>query len=618
MTNNVPLKTNRSTSESGIFTPRILCALALCSLGVLLARFSLAAGTVIETRPAHTDVPPISPKFPNVFGGNANYLPPDVPLPPRAGLYGLAERSLQPRPAGGADSVRNHTVPSDQEPAASTSMPFASTESGWSIVNSPSGSAPLNYLSGVTCVSATDCWAVGYYHNGSADLTLIEHWDGTSWTVVASPNASRTQDQLKGVTCVSASECWAVGHSFNNNSGAYDTLTVRWDGTSWALVSSPNNASQFNFLLGVTCVSASDCWAVGDYYKYDSATGRNIPQTLIEHWDGTSWAIISSPNTSTSNYNFLSSVSCASASNCFAVGIQFTDLGIQTLIERWNGTSWAIVNSPNTDASDDNYLSAITCVSASDCWAVGTSTRIESGYRTLIQRWNGISWSIVSSPNVSGAQHNLLSGVTCASANDCWAVGHKSGATRTFDPLIEHWNGTSWAIVNSPDSTSLQADRLSSVACAAANDCWAVGYSNNSDFGAPTLVQRWDGTSWSIVNSPNGVANPPVDTFLSNVTCVSASDCWAVGAYFNGSAYQTLIERWDGTSWVIVASPNRGATQNNVLAAVTCVSASDCWPSATPRSASLVRPWSNGGTETRGRLSPHPTLSLRCTTTFPT
>ena len=77
---------------------------------------------------------------------------------------------------------------------------------------------------------------------------------------------------------------------------------------------------------------------------------------------------------------------------------------------------------------------------------------------------------------------------------------------------------------------------------------------------------------WSIVTSPNATP-PPGNNKLRGVTCVSASDCWAVG----GNGFQTLIERWDGTSWAIVSSPNTSATQANHLNGVTCVSASDCW-----------------------------------------
>src|SRR5437868_4574868 len=84
--------------------------------------------------------------------------------------------------------------------------------------------------------------------------------------------------------------------------------------------------------------SARDCWAVGYYYT-GNAVQSGVYQTLIEHWDGTSWAIVTSPNTSTTEYNHLFAVTCVSASECWAVGLSGTSLG-QTLIERWDGTSW--------------------------------------------------------------------------------------------------------------------------------------------------------------------------------------------------------------------------------------------------------------------------------------
>ena len=118
-----------------------------------------------------------------------------------------------------------------------------------------------------------------------------------------------------GVTCAAASDCWAVGYYDSGNN--HQTLIDRWDGTSWAVVSSPNtSATQSNYLKAVTCVSgAADCWAVGYFIN------GNIDQTLIERWDGTSWAIVSSPNPlNSTQYNFLQDVTCVSASNCWAVG----------------------------------------------------------------------------------------------------------------------------------------------------------------------------------------------------------------------------------------------------------------------------------------------------------
>src|SRR5438445_6479341 len=112
-------------------------------------------------------------------------------------------------------------------------------------------------------------------------------------------------------------------------------------------------------------------------------------------------------------------------------------------------------------------------------------------------------------------------------------------------PLASAGNG--WSIVNSPNPPASQNDYLPGVTCASANDCWAVGYSVAGSLAFRTLIEHWDGTSWTTVNSAN--TSTTQDNVLYGVTCASASDCWAVGYYdasFSGSAFQTLIERWDG------------------------------------------------------------------------
>jgi len=257
-----------------------------------------------------------------------------------------------------------------------------------------------------------------------------------------SPNAAQI-NQLNAVTCVSASECWAVGYSEIVGAGTLNidqTLIERWDGTAWSIVNSPNAAAwPKNFLYGVTCVSASNCWAVG--FSQSLVGTSNINQTLIERWDGTAWAIVSSPNTNPTQNNYLDAVTCVSASNCWAVGRYYTGNAVQsgvyqTLIERWDGTSWAIVTSPNTSATQYNYLFGVTCVSASECWAVGLSGT--SLGQTLIERWDGTSWAIVTSPNTSATLSNFLYGVTCVSATDCWAVGYYYNGSVSLT-LTEHY-----------------------------------------------------------------------------------------------------------------------------------------------------------------------------------
>src|SRR5262249_37447239 len=127
---------------------------------------------------------------------------------------------------------------------------------------------------------------------------------------------------------------------------------------------------------------------------------------------------------------------------------------------------------------------------------------------------------------------------TCTSASDCWAVGDYFTGTTENHPalhtLIERWNGTAWSIVTSPTTTLFV--HLREVTCASASDCWAVGDDSNQ-----TLTEHWNGTAWSIVIS----SNAPPARCLSGVTCTSASDCWAVGDYFDNDVINhTLIERY--------------------------------------------------------------------------
>ena len=265
-----------------------------------------------------------------------------------------------------------------------------------------------------------------------------------------------------------------------------------------------------NQLNGVVAVSANDVWAVG------SGTGD---KTLIEHWDGVSWSVVASPNPTT-YINRLLSVAAVSANDIWAVGY-YVPLsgGSRTVIEHWNGTAWSIVYNPNLGVSE--ILRSVAVVSANDVWAVGGYiNNWGDPYNPLIEHWNGTSWSIIPGPNVS--VNNPFYGVAVVSANDIWAVG---------GIILEHWNGTTWSIVPSPNLTGAAY----SIASVSNNDVWAVGEPSS-------LVEHWDGTSWSIASSPNP---GPGQNALYGVAAVSSSDIWAVGLYQpNGGTAQTLIARY--------------------------------------------------------------------------
>ena len=198
--------------------------------------------------------------------------------------------------------------------------------------------------------------------------------------------------------------------------------------------------------------------------------------------------------------------------------------------------------SPNVDASY-NVLSGIAAISASNVWAVGSHSNL-----TLVEHWNGTQWKVVASPSVKGSLSDSLSGVVAIAANNIWAVGGYNDASNNGQTLIEHWNGTSWSIVNSPNVAKL-SDGLTAISAVSATDMWAVGSISGTSSFQP-LFEHWNGASWGITSSTGSGA-------LSGVAALASNNVWAVGSVSVPNLVQTLIEHWNGRSWSVVNSSVR-------------------------------------------------------------
>jgi hypothetical protein len=381
---------------------------------------------------------------------------------------------------------------------------------------------------------------LAYTHNAHAASTsnlslklrhssTIQTTSCGAWNVISSPNVPGSgENNLLGVTAVSDKNIWAVGYYI----GTPKTLIEHWNGTSWNVVPSPSPGSGYNMLRGVTAISASNIWAVGYYVNI----GTSNFQTIIEHWNGRKWTLIRSPNPG-SGGNYLFGISAISERNIWTIGYYnptSTSSNSQTLIEHWNGTSWNVVSSPYI-ASAYNILNAVTAISPSNIWAVG-----DANHQTLIEHWDGTGWSIVPSPNLSA--YNDLYGVTGVSASNIWAVG-TADANTTDLTMVEHWDGTNWSIISSPNPAT-SATPLNAVVAFSSTNIWAVGSAQSGSNGASqTLIEHWDGTGWSIVPSPNAGSSSNRLNGLTRVPGTS-SHLWTVGSYYNGTNNQTLTESY--------------------------------------------------------------------------
>lgn len=343
----------------------------------------------------------------------------------------------------------------------------------WSIVASANPGTSANALLAAAAISSTNAWAVGTMTNtGGSQQTLIEQWNGTAWNTVPSPNVGPGNNVLSGIAPVSAGNIWAVG-SYLNGSGIAQTLIEHWNGTSWRVVASPNVGSSGNQLRGVVAVSARNIWAVG-YSNYPSAS-----TTLVEQWNGRSWSVVASPNVSGAAQSLLTGVALVTSTDIWAVGYSIDASGVNhTLIENDNGLNWNIASTPNVGTGNNSLYGAALVPNTSTLWTAGISTGGNGSYQTLVENWNGVGWSVVASPDAS-TNTNVLNAVTSISATDAWIVGSYADSNGVSQTLIENWDGTAWNLVSSPGTGT--GDALDGVTFVPhSSDAWAVGYSHNS------------------------------------------------------------------------------------------------------------------------------------------
>jgi len=427
----------------------------------------------------------------------------------------------------------------------------------------------------VSCVSVTFCEALG--SNGS------EMWDGSAWSAQPIPIPSgSTSTNLRAVSCATAAFCQAVGQQ-TDSSGNNVSLAATWNGTTWAVQPTPNPSdASFTVLDAVSCTGAAACEAGGDFQLTSN------PVVLAEMWDGTTWQIQPAFAPPGAAANSLSAVSCVSAIFCEAVGSHPDRSGLAgvSLAEVWNGATWKIQKTANPARSTNGLrmsLAGVSCVSTRICEAVGSSSSTAGGGAEV---WDGSTWSLQVVPG------GPLAAVSCTSPSFCMAAGS--------DGHVDIWNGTSWSA--RPSASGFTS--LSSVSCASPHSCEAAGAGPSGDD-----AEGWNGTSWSpqATPIPAGGSSPAI----SAVSCAGSGSCEAVGNYFSSSTFQqvTLAEMWNGTAWTVQPTPNPASSFGSSLLGVSCTSASSCTAVgqhlASVANLTLAEVWN--GTEWRLRsTSNHP------------
>jgi hypothetical protein len=369
----------------------------------------------------------------------------------------------------------------------------------WALDPSPNFDETSNILQAVSAASPNDVWAVGNSSvTNSGGRNLIEHWNGGAWNIVDSPNMGSGSNDLMGIAALSHNDAWAAGAYYNGPNQF--TLIEHWDGSAWSIVPSPNPSPNVggNSLMGMSAAEPHDIWAVG---AYDTGGGA-LDETMALRWNGTDWQIVPTPNNV--GFNALFSVSARSSTDAWAVGASAPDWTLQNaqpVVMHWDGNSWNMVSVPVPEGSTDAFLLTVGMGSHDNIWAVGSYRAADGIYHTFALHSDGQQWTIMPDYTVSGAAYAELRSVAVAKTGEVWAIGWGSptspppifnGPPEAYpgaQTLILRWGSGGWTRADSPEP-GVGSELMGLTAFP--NRAWAVGNFINSGNGPTrTLVAHY-------------------------------------------------------------------------------------------------------------------------------
>jgi hypothetical protein len=326
---------------------------------------------------------------------------------------------------------------------------------------------------------------------------------------------------LYDVVALAADDAWRVGSEFRPTKKGRDfTLAEHWDGSGWTTVPTPNASNHDNGLRSVWAANSTDIWTVG---IYETSVFPDIFRPLVLHWDGFTWDRVKVPLPDDCTTCALTRVTGSGPDDVWASGVTTPDDGSEHFfLEHWDGTQWTLMPPPESHSS--GHIQDIQAVSSTDLWVAGFSA--QHG-RNFVDRWNGSGWK----PLPLGThRHDALTGLAVVDGRDAWMSADSPSGT----PLALHWNGRHWRSVT---TDAPAASVFSDVVGISGTDVWIVGTADRTR----SLTEHWDGTGWHRVDSPN----PRTLSGLWAVQGDAPDDVWAVGH----QSYKSTTLHWDGTQW---------------------------------------------------------------------
>ena len=405
----------------------------------------------------------------------------------------------------------------------------------------------------VSCASAGNCSAGGGSPTTRSQAFVVSQVNGTWRKAEVVPGLAKLNTGgvgvINSVSCASAGNCTAGGYYWDASHDSQAFVVSQVNGT-WGKAELVPGLAALNAgdagITSVSCASAGNCTA-GGYYTDSSRTQQAF---VVSQVNGTWRQAEEVPGTASLNVNGASvtAVSCASAGNCTAGGY-YTDAGFAAdsfVVSQVHGTWGQAESLPRDNLSQDDLADSVvtlSCPSAGNCTVGGSYTDSNTNEYVYVDSEVDGTWGqaeqVPGTAAVSGGDEAGIS-VSCASAGNCSAGGSYTGSDGHQQAFVDSQVGGTWGqareVPGLPSLNTGHDSAIGALSCASAGNCSAGGsYTDSSGAGQAFVVSQVDG-KWGKAEEVVGFAalngrDPQIDS----MSCASASHCSAGGAYFDPS-----------------------------------------------------------------------------------
>jgi hypothetical protein len=454
--------------------------------------------------------------------------------------------------------------------AAQATAARAVSGGSWGTAEEVPGTAALNTggnaaVQSISCPSAGNCSAGGYY-NASGSLFVVSEVHGTWRTAKQVPGIAALNTgggaQLFSVSCASAGNCTAGGY-YTVSSGDTQAFVVSQVHGTWGTakqVAGALNQGGGGVVDSVSCASAGNCTAGGTYNAGSAGgffQGAFVVSEVNGIW-GTAKEVRGTAALNKGGNANVTSVSCRTAGNCSAGGWYTDGSGNQQafVITQTGGTWGTAKEVPGTAALNQTgfaVVNSVSCTSPGNCSAGGEYNDSSGNQQAFVVTQANGTWSMAkevpgtAALNTGGSAY--VTSVSCASAGHCSAGGQykdSSGHVQQF--VVNKVNGTWGTAKEIPGTAALNTggsngNPFSGPSCASAGNCGAGGsYTDSSGHGQVFVASETNGI-WGTAKEVPGTAALNTGGFaeIMSVSCAPAGTCSAGGFYAGTGGLQAFV-----------------------------------------------------------------------------